>query len=60
MSPTHLSAPPVAGRGLCLKGANYSILLKWHLGVAFLPVDFAGRPFPLCGGPVDVFVRCVV
>jgi len=50
-----LSAPQVAGRGICLTGAHYSILLKWHLGVALLPVNFAGRPFPLCGGTVDVF-----
>jgi len=31
-----LSAPPVAGLGLCLAGANYSTLLKWHLGVPLL------------------------
>jgi len=30
-------------------------LLKWHLGVPLLPADCAGRPCPLCGGPVDVF-----
>jgi len=45
----------VAGQGLCLAGANYSTLLKWHLGVALLPADCAGRPCPLCGGPVDIF-----
>jgi len=50
-----LSAPPVAGQGLCLTGANYSTLLKWHLGVPLLPADCAGRPCPLCGGPADVF-----
>jgi len=44
-----LSAPPVAGQGLCLTGANYSTLLKWHLGVSLLPADCAGRPCPLCG-----------
>jgi len=48
-----LSAPPVAGQGLCLTGAHYSILLKWHLGVPLLPADCAGSPCPLCGGPVD-------
>jgi len=47
--------PPVAGQGLCLTGANYSTLLKWHLGVPLLPADCAGRPCPLCGEPVDVF-----
>jgi len=47
--------PPVAGQGLCLAGANYSTLLKWHLGVPLLPADCAGRPCPLCGGPVDIF-----
>jgi len=47
--------PPVAGQGLCLAGANYSTLSKWHLGVPFLPADCAGRPCLLCGGPVDVF-----
>jgi len=50
-----LSAPPVAGKGLYLTGANYSTLLKWHLRVPLLPAVCAGRPFPLCGGPVDVF-----
>jgi len=45
----------VAGQGLCLTGANYSTLLKWHLGVPLLPADCAGRPCPLCGEPVDVF-----
>jgi len=50
-----LSAQPVAGQGLCLTGANYSTLLKWHVGVPLLPADCAGRPCPLCGGPVDVF-----
>jgi len=51
-----LCAPPVAGQGLCLTGAHYSTLLKWHLGVPLLPADCAGRACPLCGGPVDVFV----
>jgi len=50
-----LSPPPVAGQGLCLIGANYSTLLKWQLGMPLLPADCAGRPCPLCGGPVDVF-----
>jgi len=50
-----LSPPPVAGQGLCLAGANYSTLLKWHLGVPMLPADYAGRPCPLCGGPEDIF-----
>jgi len=50
-----LSAPPVAGLGLCLTGAHNSTLLKWHLGVPLLAADCAGRPCPLCGGPVDVF-----
>jgi len=47
--------PPVAGQGLCLAGANYSTLLKWHLGVPLVPADCADRPFLLCGGPVDIF-----
>jgi len=47
--------PPVAGQGLCLAGANYSTLLKRHLGVPLLPAGCAGRPCPLCGGPVDIF-----
>jgi len=47
--------PPVAGQGICLTGALYSTLLKWHLGVPLLPADCAGRPCPLCRGPVDVF-----
>jgi len=50
-----LSAPKVAGQGLCLAGAHFSTLLKWHLGVPLLPADYACRPCPLCGGPVDVF-----
>jgi len=50
-----LSAPPVAGQGLWSTGENYSTLLKWHLGSPLLPADCAGRPGPLCGGPVDVF-----
>jgi len=51
-----LSAPPRGGpRFLCLSCANYSTLLKWHLGVPLLPADCAGRPCPLCGGPVDIF-----
>jgi len=50
-----LSAPPVAGQGLCLTCAHYSTLLKWHLGVPMLPADCAVSPFPLCGRPVDVF-----
>jgi len=53
-----LSPPPpspVADQGLCLTGANHSTLLKWQLGVPLLPADCAGRPCPLCGGPVDVF-----
>jgi len=47
--------PPVAGQGLCLTGAHYSTLLKWHLAVPLLVAHCAGRPCPLCGGPVDVF-----
>jgi len=47
--------PPVAVQGLCLTGAHYSTLLKWHLGVPLLPADCVGRPCPLCGGPLDVF-----
>jgi len=47
--------PPVAGQGFCLAGANYSTLLKWHLGVPLLPADCAGRPCPLGGGLVDIF-----
>jgi len=27
-----LSAPPLAGQGLCITGTHYSTLLKWHLG----------------------------
>jgi len=50
-----LSAPSVAGQGLCLAGANYCTLLKWHLRVPLLPADCAGRPCPLCDGPVDMF-----
>jgi len=50
-----LSAPPVAGQGLCVAGANYFTLLRCHLGVPLLPADCAGRPCPLCGGPVDFF-----
>jgi len=42
--------PPVAGLGLCLSGANYSTLLKWHLGVPLLPLDCAGRPCPYAEG----------
>jgi len=39
-----LSAPPVAGQGLCLTGANYSTLLKWHLGVpCYQQISRAGR-----------------
>jgi len=45
----------MAGQRLCLTGAHYSTLLKWHLGVPLLPADGAGRPCPLCGGPVDIF-----
>jgi len=51
-----LAAPPGEGQGLCLTGAHYSTLLKWHLGVPLLPADSAGSPSPLCGGPLDVFV----
>jgi len=36
-------------------GANYSTLSKWHRGLPILPADFAGRPCPLYGGPVDIF-----
>jgi len=50
-----LSAPSVAGQGLCLSGTSYSTLLKWHLGVPFLSADFPGRPCILCGWPVKVF-----
>jgi len=45
----------VAGQGLCLTGAHYSTLLKWHVGVPLLPADCADRPCPLCGEPVDIF-----
>jgi len=50
-----VAPPPVVGQGFCPTGANYSTLLKWHLGVPLLPAGCAGRPCPLCGGPVDVF-----
>jgi len=50
-----LSGPLVAGKGLCLCGAQYSTLLKLHLGVPLLPADCAGSTCSLCGGPVDVF-----
>jgi len=46
----------VEGQNLCLGlCANYSTILKWHLGVPLLPADCAGRPCPLCGGPLDIF-----
>jgi len=45
----------VAVHGICLAGANFSTLLKWHLGVPLLPADCAGIPCPLCGGPVEIF-----
>jgi len=54
-APTGLCLCHVAGQGLCLTGAHYSTLLKWHLGVPLLPADCAGRPCHLCGGPMDVF-----
>lgn len=44
-----LSAPPGGGLGDLPFGANYSTLLKWHLGVPLLPEDCAGRPLPLFG-----------
>jgi len=47
--------PPSGGPEPLPLGANYSTQLKWHLDVPLLPVDCAGRPCPLCGGPVDVF-----
>jgi len=50
-----LSTPSLAGQGICLTVANYSTLLKWHLGMPLLPADCAGRPCLLCGGPVDIF-----
>jgi len=50
-----LLAPPVAGQGLCLAGANYSTLLKWHLEVPLLPVDCVARSCNLCGEPLDIF-----
>jgi len=50
-----LSVPPFVGQGLCLTGATYSTLPRWHLVVPLLPAHSAGRPCPLCGGPVDVF-----
>jgi len=40
---------------MSLPGANYSTLLKWHLGVPLLPADCAGRPCYVCGGPVEIF-----
>jgi len=49
-----LSAPPLAGQVFCLAEANYSALLKWHMGLPLLPADCAGRPYPVCGGPVDI------
>jgi len=45
----------VAYQGFCLTGAHYSKLLKGHLALPLFPADCAGRPCPLCGGPVDVF-----
>jgi len=47
--------PPMAGQRLCLTGAHYSTLLKWHVGVPLLPPDCAARPCPLCGRPMEVF-----
>jgi len=47
--------PSITGQGHCLSGANLPCL-----GMALLPADWAGRPCPLCGGPVDVFGDHVV
>jgi len=33
--------PPVVGQDLCITGAHYSTLLKWHLSVPLLPADCA-------------------
>jgi len=50
-----VASPTSGGPGVCFTRAHYSTLLKWHFGVPLLPADFAGRPCPQCGGPVDVF-----
>jgi len=49
--------PSGGPRSLCLAGANYCTLLKWHLGVPLLPADCAGRPCHLCGWPLYIFVE---
>ena len=58
-----MSGPPVASLGLCLGGPQYSLLLRWHLGLPLLPKDCEGRPCGHCGTGVDVYgdhaVSCV-
>jgi len=49
-----LSALPVAGQGLCLTGANYSTLLKLHLGGVLATSGLRGQTLPPVRRP-DVF-----
>ena len=50
-----MSAPPIAGLGLCLSSPHYSLLLRWHLGEPLARNVCAGRPCAACGAPIDVF-----
>ena len=50
-----MSAPPIAGLGLCIPANQYSLLLRWHLGAPLLRPTCAGRPCVACGAPCDTF-----
>jgi len=45
-----LSAPSLAGQGLCLTGAHYSTLLKWHLGCPCYQQTARARRTPCAEG----------
>ena len=48
---------------LAIPSSEFVSLLKWRLGIPFLPVNSSGSPCGLCGRPLDEwgehFVKCV-
>ena len=47
-------ARPSTTLGLAFDSSTFQVLVKWHLVIPLLPIDWTGAPYPLgCNAPID-------